>query len=128
VAADIPEAKGMLPGIFGRMLTNPSKALSGFEDFELGSGTLPKPVRDMIESMVGDRSVGSAPVSKRIMIAVIRGKKPEDLAKTSGLIGVSDNSTSERLAKAYALYKLATCMKLDSADELRNVVLHNYCQ
>ena len=127
----IDEAKSILPGIFTRMMDNPTQELSGMSDFEMDDELPSLPVRQCIHDMVPTHSMDRDPVQRRITIMVLRGNKPMPLRKSAELTGISGDATLvERIAKVYAFYKISLCQRVGANDgELAElVVLQNYCQ
>jgi len=118
------ETKSLMPGIFGRMLDKPDDSI---DNVDLGHGLLPRGVRDTIEGLVPRHGMSMEPVNHRMTIMVIRGKKPSALG--GSVVKVSSASTvAHKLAKTYAMYKLAFCQRagLDEEPVARLAVLQHY--
>ena len=130
VAEHVDEAKSMLPGMFGRLTKSPASTTSGFDDFDLSDGLVPRQMRETISKLVGAHSLDDEPVQRRVMTIVIRGKSPMkpavpvDMEKKSG----KASSLAERMAMAYAMYKVAFCRRMDEVDGalVERAVLQNY--
>jgi hypothetical protein len=103
----VPEAESCLPGIFGRMLSDPMGSSQDM-DFELGDKLPSLDVRRIINKLTPSHSLDDDNVNRRVTIMVLRGGKPkiisgpEELEKRGAVTELAD-----RLAKAYASYKLA---------------------
>jgi hypothetical protein len=106
------EARMLVPGIFGRMRSQPG-CMADMGDFELGRGILPRPVREMIGKLVPSHSLGDEPVRRRITIMVLRGKPAPELMKSAELAkSGSCSKLAQRIAQAYAMYKIAFCQRV----------------
>lgn len=134
VAGDIPEVEGRLPGIFNRLLSSgEAEACCGDTAYDPVQALIPRQVKDIVEKLMGDHSLGFNPAQRRIRITVIRGSVPKlelpDAAKTAA-VSKKANSGSCRedcLAKEYAKYQVAFVTSTDG-ERLGNLltVLGNY--
>ena len=130
VAEHVDEAKGMLPGIFSRMTKQPASSVDAAKDFDLSDGVIPRQMRETIQGLIGGHSLDDDPVSRRITITVLRGKSPlkpatpVDMEKKSGKASM----IAERMATAYAAYKVAFCQRMSEDDGalIERAVLQNY--
>jgi hypothetical protein len=103
----VPEAEANMPGMFGKMLSDPMGSLKD-TDFEMGDKTLPLSVRRVINKLTSSHSIDSEPVKKRVTVMVLRGGKPSNIVNPDELEKRGAVSKlAERLSKTYAVYKLA---------------------
>lgn len=117
VAGEMDDAESLLPGIFGRMLQTGDgvEDVTGMKTYDPATSLLPKRVRDMIENVAPDMSLGEEPVGRRVQISIIRGG-PGKLAKMSHVKRASDNKVAHFLAKQYVAYQLAFSQSLGGKD------------
>lgn len=129
VEAQVPQAESMLPGIFGRMTKLPASSVSGFDDFNLSDGVIPRRVREVIGKNVPGQSLDDEPVSRRMTIMILRGKSPLKLKSVEQeKSGGATSVLAERLAMAYAMYKVAFCQYIGDNDRVtaERAVLQHY--
>jgi hypothetical protein len=110
VRDSVGEAEDLIPGIFGRMSKSPVSSLSGMDDLEFGNHIPPVAARMMIHKLAPKMSIDDEPMQKRITIMVLRGKKPMSL-KSASYIHKPTSVISEKMALAYAMYKVAFCRR-----------------
>lgn len=106
VADHVDEAKTRLPGIFGRLLGSDAD----LSDYEFPKSDIPDSVQSVIDQMVPRLSFADGPVSHRISLMIIKGKKPKDLSLSSEKKEKS-SGVADALAEAYAKYKVVACTK-----------------
>ena len=124
-SSSVDEAQNMLPGVFSREAESSEET----SDFDFGNSLLPRVVRDTIHKLIPSHSLGEDPVRRRVVITVLRGKDAPKLMSPIGLD--KEGSTSElaeRLAKAYASYKVAFCQRagLENKVLTKLAVLQHY--
>jgi len=71
----IPQAKKMMPGLFGRMLEGDLDSVCGDTTFEPGIG-VPGAIKSVIDKLVPEHSFASGPAGRRLTITVIKGDTP----------------------------------------------------
>ena len=130
VAGHVGDAQKMLPGIFGRLTKAPASATSNFNDLELGNDIVPRHMREMIDKLTSQHSLDDAPVDRRVTIAVLRGKSPLKMKSNEQEKSGSISMLADRMATAYAMYKVSFCQRVGSNDRVlaERVVLQNYFQ
>jgi len=127
----VEEASDLLPGIFGRIAAKPMGALSDLDDFDLGDGILPRAARDTICKLIPGNSLDDEPVRRRVTITILRGKSPLKMKGPLELEKRSEVAASplaERMATAYAMYKVAFCQRVGMSNRVltERAVLQHY--
>jgi len=118
VAGEMDNAQSLLPGMFSRMMESGEgvEDVTGNPAYDPATPQVPKPVRDVIDSVKSGMSLGSEPVGRRLQITIIRGGTPAGLRKLS-----ADRSgigkAAEYLAKQYATYQLAFARMQEGAGD-----------
>jgi hypothetical protein len=129
VAGEMDGVQSLLPGIFSRMLGSGDgvEDVTGMKTYDPAASLVPKSVRDAIEGLAPDMSMGEDPVKRRIQITIIRGGGPGAMRKVSTDLRTS--KVASYLAKQYAAYQLSFLKTAEGAgDDLITglTVLRNY--
>lgn len=129
VAGEMDGAQSLLPGIFSRMLGSGDgvEDVTGMKTYDPATSLVPKSVRDVIEGLAPNMSVGDDPVKRRVQITIIRGGGPGAMRKVS--TDVRASKVASYLAKQYAAYQLSFLQATEGAgDDLITglTVLRNY--
>jgi hypothetical protein len=123
----VPEAENLMPGVFGRMMSSPCSMLSDAGSMDLEDSVLPRGVRDMIQDIIPGKSLAAEPSQRRVTITVIRGGGPDMKVVKSSNLHTGASPLAERLAQAYAMYKLAFCQHIGEDEQIwTRAVLHDY--
>lgn len=113
IESKIPDAQACMPGIFGRMLCGDEPSvLDDGEEVRLSHATLPATVKSTIVRMIPSHSLEDEPVRGRMMLMVLRGRVPGAVVKSASAV----DETALRMARTYALYKLAFALELPDID------------
>lgn len=124
---DLDEAENLLPGMFGRMLSDGSADDNARDSAYDGvSGSLPKPIREMIEQMTGSHSMSGNPARMRVRVMIIRGVKPK--VRQLETKQASWNTKAAELVREYGRYQLSFAVREHQKDLPSNelTVLRNY--
>lgn len=127
VADHVDSASNMLPGIFGKMLSEPASTV-GCDECNLGDGVIPRHVREVINKMIPEQALDDDSVGRRVTVTVLRGKtplkmKPVELEKKSSAASV----VARRMATAYAMYKVSFCQRVeDDRALIERAILQHY--
>ncbi|MFH1266787.1 MAG: hypothetical protein ABIK89_13750, partial [Planctomycetota bacterium] len=128
----LPEAEGLMPGIFSRMLQHDDSGVAtARENPEDEAGAVPKRVRDATSKASHGISFKRGPVVRRISITVLRGGgKPESMKKSASWSGAGE--TARIMAQRYADYQLDFLVKAAEKNDQELVspltILHNYLE
>lgn len=103
----VPMVEGMLPGLFSRLLDSGEvENCANDSSYDGESASIPRPVRELINSLMGDHSLASGPATKRMQIMIIRGGAPRVASEPSAKLAAVSKE-AETLAKEYAKYLLS---------------------
>jgi len=118
VAGEMDDTESILPGIFGRMLNTGDgvEDVTGMKTYDPEASLLPKQIRDLIENVAPEMSLGDGPVGRRVQISIIRGGGPVKSTKNAHVKSASDNKVAHFLAKQYVAYQLAFSQSLGGKD------------
>lgn len=125
VEPELPQACARLPGVFDDM-RHDCAAEAGNDEIELGTGVVPGKIRDAIQQLVPGMSLADEPVQRRMTIMVMRGKTPPKMRDSAVKLS-SAQCMADRMAKAYAQYKLAFCLR-QTDDIIERAVIGNFLQ
>jgi hypothetical protein len=106
----VPQAKDMLPGVFTRMTSSNSLPID-MDDFNLGSDLMPRGIREAVSRLTPTHSLGDEPVQRRVTLVILREQPKPELRQATLLKGSADEELADRLAQAYAMYKIAFCQR-----------------
>jgi hypothetical protein len=106
VSDSIPMVESMLPGMFGRMSSEDAEECSMDGAYDPSNAAIPRQLRDLVSGLVGDHSLASGPVGRRLSVTIIRGAKPKvQVPQETKLAAVSKKSAD--MSKEYAKYMLS---------------------
>jgi hypothetical protein len=124
----LPSVKGRLPGIFSRAKdSGESDELASDGAYDAEPTAIPRQIKEMLGSVMGDHSMAEEPVLRRIRIMIIRGG-PKHKLETSSEKSAAVSPQAEQIAREYAKYQLAFVSGADQSLTNELTVLRNFAR
>jgi hypothetical protein len=124
----LPSVKGRLPGIFSRAKdSGESDELASDGAYDSEPTAIPRQIKEMLGSVMGDHSMAEGPVLRRIRITIIRGG-PKHKLETNSEKSAAVSPQAEQIAREYAKYQLAFVSGADQSLTNELTVLRNFAR
>jgi hypothetical protein len=124
----LPSVKSRLSGIFSRAKDSGElDELASDGAYDPETTAIPRQIKEMLGSAMGDHSMAEGPVLRRIRITIIRGG-PKHKLETDSEKSAAVSPAAEQIAREYAKYQLAFVSEDNQSLTNELTVLRNFAR